>query len=150
MIADLLRLYLPQEVKISIPNPDDALDYLRVFVSYIFGILVSLPPAIVQNIKFELPVFIRQLNGEVELVIQYSHIMPIIRIRTNREILAKIGEYNYAGVLAETSIGTSLKLYKSKEEIIRDRERLLVLYRLFKNTHIELLHHSAEVTHGVV
>ncbi|BDR92004.1 hypothetical protein [Vulcanisaeta souniana] len=138
MISEITRLGLVSEIRLSIPNADDALDYLRLMLNNLIGLMASIPPALAQSIKPEIPIFVKSMDGETEISIHYSPLMPLIRIRTSRELMNKINGINFIGVVLDLG-GTVLRMYRAKEEMNKDREKLLLLFRVFMNSDIELL-----------
>jgi len=139
MLSEVVRTVMMLEMRISIPDPNDALDYLRLLVYQFMGVIASIPPVLARDIRLEVPVFVRGLDGEVEMSIQSMPISPLLRIRTSREILERISGVNYVGVTLDSG-GTSLKMYRGRDEAMRDRERLLILYRIFLNSGVEIQH----------
>jgi len=137
MISEIIRLGLVSEIRLSIPNADDALDYLRLMLNNLIGLMASLPPALAQSVKPEIPLFIRVVGNEAELSIHYSPLMPLIRVRTSRDLVNKLSGVNFIGVALDSG-GTVLKMYRSREEMGRDREKLLFVFRVFMNSDIEL------------
>lgn len=79
------------------------------------------------------------MDGETEISIHYSPLMPLIRIRTSRELMNKINGINFIGGVVLDLGGTVLRMYRAKEEMNKDREKLLLLFRVFMNSDIELL-----------
>ncbi|MFB6470379.1 MAG: hypothetical protein TU36_003985 [Vulcanisaeta sp. AZ3] len=137
MLSEIIRLGLVSEIKLSIPNADDALDYLRLMLNNLIGLMASIPPAIAQSVKPEVPIFLRAIDGEAEITIHYSPLMPLIRIRTSKELLSKVSGINFIGVILDSG-GTALKMYRGRDEMNKDKEKLLFVFRLFMNSDIEL------------
>ncbi len=44
MISEIVRVGLVSEIRLSIPNADDALDYLRLMLNNLIGLMASIPP----------------------------------------------------------------------------------------------------------
>ena len=151
MLSELVRLGLLSEVKIYIPNPSDAYDYLRMLLFQFINTLASIPPPLSRELRPEIPVFIRLLDSEVELAVQPSLNYPLLKIRTSRDFLKLIDGTSYIGVVLE-STGTNLKMYRSRDEMVKDRERLLVVFRIFMNSGIEIhaLPSIGRVEHGPI
>ncbi|WP_054857511.1 hypothetical protein [Vulcanisaeta sp. JCM 16159] len=137
MISEIVRIGLVSEIRLSIPNADDALDYLRLMLNNLIGFMASIPPALAQNVKPEIPVFIRSISNEAEVSIHYSPLMPLIRIRTSRDLINKVSGVNFIGVILDSG-GTALRMYKNRDEMSRDREKILLLFRVFMNSDVEL------------
>lgn len=138
MLSEIIRFGLVTEIKLTIPSADDALDYLRIMLNNLIGLMASIPPALARDVKPEVPVFVKTYGNNAEMAIQYSPIMPLIRITTSKDLVGKIAGINFIGVVLDAG-GTSLKMYKTKEEMGRDRDKLLIVFRLFMNSDIELL-----------
>ncbi|WP_243679543.1 hypothetical protein [Vulcanisaeta souniana] len=51
----------------------------------------------------------------------------------------KINGINFIGGVVLDLGGTVLRMYRAKEEMNKDREKLLLLFRVFMNSDIELL-----------
>ncbi|WP_054853435.1 hypothetical protein [Vulcanisaeta distributa] len=139
MISEIVRIGLVSEIRLSIPNADDALDYLRLMLNNLIGFMASIPPpALAQNVKPEIPVFIRSISNEAEVSIHYSPpLMPLIRIRTSRDLINKVSGVNFIGVILDSG-GTVLRMYRNRDEMSRDREKILLLFRVFMNSDVEL------------
>jgi hypothetical protein len=137
MLSEIIRFGLVSEIRLSIPNVDDALDYLRLMLNNLIGLMASIPPALAQSVKPEIPVFIRVVGNDAELSIHYSPLMPLIRVRTSKDLVNKVSGISFIGVVLDSG-GTVLKMYKNKDEMGRDREKLLLVFRVFMNSDIEL------------
>ena len=137
MISEIVRVGLVSEIRLTIPNADDALDYLRLMLNNLIGLMASIPPALAQSVKPEIPIFVKMADGEAEISIHYSPLMPLIRIRTAKDLINKISGINFIGVVLDSG-GTVLKMYKGKDEMGRDREKILLVFRVFMNSDIEL------------
>ncbi|WP_069806744.1 hypothetical protein [Vulcanisaeta thermophila] len=138
MLSEIIRFGLVAEIKITIPSADDALDYLRIMLNNLIGLMASIPPALARDVKPEVPVFVRPFDNNAEMAIQYSPIMPLIRITTSKDLLSKVSGINFIGVIIDAG-GTAIRMYRSREEMGRDRDKLLVVFRLFMNSDVELL-----------
>ncbi|WP_243670673.1 hypothetical protein [Vulcanisaeta sp. JCM 16161] len=99
--------------------------------------MASIPPALAQSVKPEIPIFVKSVNGEAEISIHYSPLMPLIRIRTSKDLISKVSGINFIGVVLDSG-GTVLKMYRGKDEMSRDREKILLVFRVFMNSDIEL------------
>jgi len=137
MLSEIIRFGLVSEIRLSIPNVDDALDYLRLMLNNLIGLMASIPPALAQSVKPEIPVFIRVMGNDAELSIHYSPLMPLIRVRTSKDLVNKVSGISFIGVVLDSG-GTVLKMYKNRDEMGRDREKLLLVFRVFMNSDIEL------------
>ncbi len=137
MISEIVRFGLVSEIRLAIPNADDALDYLRLMLNILIGLMASIPPALAQSVKPEVPVFVKSVNGGTEISIHYSPLMPLIRIRTSKDLINKISGINFIGVVLDSG-GTVLKMYRNRDEINRDREKVLFIFRVFMNSDVEL------------
>jgi len=137
MLSEIIRFGLVSEIRLSIPNVDDALDYLRLMLNNLIGLMASIPPALAQSVKPEIPVFIRVVGNDAELSIHYSPLMPLIRVRTSKDLVNKVSGISFIGVVLDSG-GTVLKMYKNRDEMGRDREKLLLVFRVFMNSDIEL------------
>jgi len=137
MLSEIIRFGLVSEIRLSIPNVDDALDYLRLMLNNLIGLMASIPPALAQSVKPEIPVFIRVVGNDAELSIHYSPLMPLIRVRTSKDLVSKVSGISFIGVVLDSG-GTVLKMYKNRDEMGRDREKLLLVFRVFMNSDIEL------------
>ncbi|KUO82525.1 MAG: hypothetical protein AT714_04120 [Vulcanisaeta sp. OSP_8] len=137
MLSEIIRFGLVSEIRLSIPNVDDALDYLRLMLNNLIGLMASIPPALAQSVKPEIPVFIRVVGNDAELSIHYSPLMPLIRVRTSKDLVNKVSGISFIGVVLDSG-GTILKMYKNRDEMGRDREKLLLVFRVFMNSDIEL------------
>ncbi|PLC68956.1 hypothetical protein B7L70_00855 [Vulcanisaeta sp. EB80] len=137
MLSEIIRFGLVSEIRLSIPNVDDALDYLRLMLNNLIGLMASIPPALAQSVKPEIPVFIRVVGNDAELSIHYSPLMPLIRVRTSKDLVNKMSGISFIGVVLDSG-GTVLKMYKNRDEMGRDREKLLLVFRVFMNSDIEL------------
>ncbi|ADN50338.1 hypothetical protein [Vulcanisaeta distributa] len=137
MISEIVRVGLVSEIRLSIPNADDALDYLRLMLNNLIGLMASIPPALAQSVKPEIPIFVKSADGEAEISIHYSPLMPLIRIRTSKDLINKVSGVNFIGVVLDSG-GTILKMYKGKDEMSRDREKILLVFRVFMNSDVEL------------
>ncbi|GAB6943691.1 hypothetical protein [Vulcanisaeta sp. JCM 14467] len=137
MISEIVRVGLVSEIRLAIPNADDALDYLRLMLNNLIGLMASIPPALAQSVKPEIPIFVKMADGEAEISIHYSPLMPLIRIRTAKDLINKISGINFIGIVLDSG-GTVLKMYKGKDEMGRDREKILLVFRVFMNSDIEL------------
>ncbi|GAB6947361.1 hypothetical protein JCM16161A_14910 [Vulcanisaeta sp. JCM 16161] len=137
MISEIVRVGLVSEIRLTIPSADDALDYLRLMLNNLIGLMASIPPALAQSVKPEIPIFVKSVNGEAEISIHYSPLMPLIRIRTSKDLISKVSGINFIGVVLDSG-GTVLKMYRGKDEMSRDREKILLVFRVFMNSDIEL------------
>ena len=137
MISEIVRVGLVSEIRLTIPNADDALDYLRLMLNNLIGLMASIPPALAQSVKPEIPIFVKSVDGEAEISIHYSPLMPLIRIRTSKDLINRVSGVNFIGVVLDSG-GTVLKMYKGKDEMGRDREKILLVFRVFMNSDIEL------------
>ncbi|MGC8543715.1 MAG: hypothetical protein ACP5NQ_07205 [Vulcanisaeta sp.] len=137
MLSEIIRVGLVSEIRLTIPNADDALDYLRLMLNNLIGLMASIPPALAQSVKPEVPIFLKSTGSEAEISIHYSPLMPLIRIRTSKDLMNKVSGINFIGVVLDSG-GTILKMYRSKEEMSKDKEKLLLLFRVFMNSDVEL------------
>ncbi|ADY01997.1 hypothetical protein VMUT_1796 [Vulcanisaeta moutnovskia 768-28] len=128
---------LVSEIKLSIPSADDALDYLRLMLNNLIGLMASIPPALAQSVKPEIPIFIKSVGNEAELSIHYSPLMPLIRIRTSKDLINKVSGISFIGVVLDSG-GTILRMYRGKDEMGKDREKILLIFRVFMNSDVEL------------
>ncbi len=78
MISEIVRLGLVSEIRLTIPNADDALDYLRLMLNNLIGLMASIPPpALAQSVKPEIPIFVSPQMARLKY--QYITHPPLCR-----------------------------------------------------------------------
>ena len=140
----------PIEIRIMLRSIDQVLQYLKILTFFTINVLLSLPPTLAKDVRVEFPIFLRPLDREVELIIQLGFQSPLIRIRTDLNVVKQIEDVELIGILFDGS-ELKVKTYKSKNEIAKDKDKLVLLYRIFRNADVEvtILPGTSTVKHGV-